>query len=633
MERNLIFLGATGGRVKFTYLQNAIVSLFLATPAFASTFYSITGNHADRGSFHGLLEIRENGSVIRVVEYDKPSQGLKVQEVWTGAWVNNLFEFNVSMSSFIYKADDYQLPLAQATQKSTIRIAAAGTSSYVGVDGRPVQETVSGPVAADPRFLSNEQTSLRDVSNGGPPLLVRPLVKIAKNKIGWNHDAFVQKMDSKPGCEDKKAKSVEDFTDQYFLSQNKDVVRVYNEVANPLSIAEGQYRRAAFVNSVPQKIAFAEKNMDQHINRLGMNVYTNQNGDGTLSTVVDGDSALWTGEYVAYLSSSYLRSPKPDTLAKIKKSANAIMTLIEVFQNEGEFARTLEDYKEGEALEGHWAVVNTSLGKIKAMRGGNNDMYKGVIIGLLAARSAVPSSDTEFHQRLAGVSRMILNLKVAAKSGDNRNLALALASLANNDGNLKSQFLNQLSKGDIGDLFDGGFYWNGISDYSGINLGMVEIYTLYLVGQQMQAPEVLQKAQDKVNKFKKEFAPLKHALVNMVAAKINPANISVDEKNSANQTLASIPYPRPAISVAYDHSERKEFCLSPMPARFWKAYSGKTYPTPYYYQSLTTFPEYQSAGISSNYSWKDAYFEFKGEWSKTLTSSPVDLLFAATLMQ
>ncbi len=216
-----------------------------------AAFYQIEGKNSVRGPFHGVLQAHEDGTVTRVVEYDQLQiQGLKVQEVWQGKVSGKGVQFQVSHSQFVTKANETKMDLAQATKKTEINLKMSGENLYTNVDGSKSSETMnSGISAPSADMLAKFQRSLRDVSDKGPPFLVKGIIKIAKNKINFDSDPFVKEMKSKPECKDEKAKVVVDKTDQEFYSKYRNVVRVYNSPANALSLAEGLYRRSALVST------------------------------------------------------------------------------------------------------------------------------------------------------------------------------------------------------------------------------------------------------------------------------------------------------------------------------------------------------------------------------------------------
>ncbi len=605
--------------------------------------FTISGSNTIRGDYQGWINIWPNNQVQRVIQYNSFTfEKNKVQEAWLGQRNSNgKIVFETSMAHFIFGVNDQQILEPTAFTIGRIEISPSKRSiSFKNSDGSTSTETLEPSLAPiPPTFQLDFNTRLRDVYSS-TPIYVKAAIGIAKAKLKWDSDPKVQELKARSHCVKSKisgeprAQSYEDFTDLKYYPVNSDIVRAYNAPATNFALAEGLYRKAAFSKTLKEKVELADKSMEgRFINQWGMNSHLVFNPDGSFFRFHDHDSALWTGEYIAYLSEQYLKSKDSSLLEKIKKSATGLMMLVEVFEGTQEFGRTIEDYGPGETLTPEWQIFNLAGKSIKVKKGGNNDMYKGLLLGLISASLSVPKNDLVFHLRLQKVAKLILNLKVQTKSNSTKLLSYGLAALEISKTDYKDKFVSFFKNfaTQIYRIYDGVFYWNGTSDYSGVNLGIVGLYSSLILARTLNTPEVIKSIEEQTLKKKKTFADLKHFEVLLLLKKIRKSHLDNSEHQFLDATLATIPYPRPSLSIKYDHSWEANFCLSPTPYQFWKAYGSKPQIANEHVSSLTNYPLYTAAGIDSNYVFKDAFFKFKGQIDGNVQTSPIDILFAWTL--
>jgi hypothetical protein len=610
--------------------------------------FSIEGVNSSRGAYRGLLSV-EDGKAVRVVQYDRfRHEGLKVQEVWEGSpardggWL-----FFTSLGHYIYRVDETRSSRELAFSSSAIacpRPDANGFSfSFINSDGsRSVEKGAPFQGEAPPEWAFHPETGFKDAYSP-TPLLASLGVKAAKAKMGWSHDPAVAgllEISRTPFCADGRAKVFHDFTDADFYRRFPDSLRVYNSPAHVFALTESLYRRSAFKDGLIEKARAAEEEaFAGFINPAGLLSRRTTDEQGRKRFIFDHDSALWTGEYLSYLSRR-LSEAEPGSerqirlAAEVRKISLGLISLVEAFRGTHEFGRTAEELLPGETAGGRWVIYKGPGGFVaKVEKGGNNDMFKGLILGLLSADLAVKKIDPDLHEKIASIAPVIMELRVARQSRGNRQLALALASVAVESEDYRKRFAGSFNPliPWVYKIYDGNFYWNGTSDYSGINLAMAGLYAAGLAARHLRLDGALRNLRAQALTKKKNFSALPHFGILLINKALNNGRLEAEEQRELDRALQTIPYPRPRHGVSFDHSGSGRFCLSSTPSRFWKALGDKPQKPADHLRTLVSLPIYQSSGIDSNFIVKDAYFEYRGECSAGAESSPADVLFIALL--
>lgn len=603
--------------------------------------FMVVGKNSLRGDYQGWISVESDGSAKRVIQFTNYQvDQVAVQEAWLGhEWPNGNLEFPTRYSQYIYNLNGRERPQDEVFRKKNITLFVNQNNSYDNADGSVSTEVIrTSDVPVDRSFYFDVNTELRDVYSPTPPP-VKLAILAAKKRFSWDTDAEVKELETRSHCAGTiltgpRAQAAEDFSDLNFYREFKNIIRVYNSPATDFALAESAYRKAAFGEPFVDKIKTISSTIDpQFINDWGMNSYSFKASHGGFVYSHDNDSALWTGEYAAYLGHMYMKTKKVELLEKIKKTTTGLMLLVELFEGSHEFGRTIEDYHPGERLNDAWLVFEVDGRKLKVKKGGNNDMYKGVLLGLTVASLTVPQEDQAFHDRLRKVTNAILSLKVQQKSNQTKMLSYGLAAIVFNSQEYRAKYIATYKNlaSESTRIYDGTFYWNGTSDYSGVNLGIVGIYTSYLQAKALSAGEALRGIEQQVLQKKETFKELGHLEALLLVKKIKPNKLTPHDQIAIQKGLSTFPFPRPDLSVKYDHSWQDDFCLSPTPYLFWKAFKKEREPANRHLASLTNYPIYKTAGIDSNYIFKDAYFKFRGQVDRRMESSRIDMLFAWTL--
>lgn len=204
--------------------------------------WELQGSHSERGPYTGDLQLtkKSNGtySVIRLVNYVSfYSEGLRVQEVWTGTAAlssgNLVVTYELSKGQFLTEYGILKRGAQLLGEKLVV-------NEFFKVDTRKnLQANMSLPKGGEYR----EWLTARADQNPSPL---------------WKPERFVFQ------TSDGKSKGAEvaiiDKTDYQFYQKNNDTLRVVNKTVDLLNLAEERFKRDAYSMSLATKeMAFLSK--------------------------------------------------------------------------------------------------------------------------------------------------------------------------------------------------------------------------------------------------------------------------------------------------------------------------------------------------------------------------------------
>lgn len=620
----------------------------------------LQGSSSTHGPFNGELELRKSSDgtfdVVRVVTYiNYFFDGLKVQEVWTGKAVATSDSLTVSYD--ILKADfitrlgtskrnpeDFHQP---ANITSRFAVSAKGITTKFDINSSSYTEwiTTRRDLEKEPLWI-NHRTKI-DAKGQPIPLFVRGVIKGFKAKIGYEKDPLVKSYSKRPEYKNEQPYVIFDPTDFDFYRANKDIIRVVNKVTDDISITESVTKRNAYSPTLQEKaVGFEEEAQRLHINPAGMLSHAELDNNGNLvSHIYDGDSGLWTGMYIGSQAMRYMTTKDTQALNNVRKSLRGLFTMMDITGDPTEFARTLEVYAPNKKFSEKWERGTGKFQNLMWMKGGNNDMVKGIFHGFMWAALVIPETDQEIWSELKEKSMRLLKLKVVEEKAQNRPLAYGLAALINKDGELKKEYVKSYSSLAVkvrGYSFDTSFYWNGTADWSGINLGMVGDITAIKLADALGEGHIRYQLRERLMDSWVTYSPAQRHLLTL-AAYAHAYKLGVRGENFKEQSsdkkfmdaveqakwgLREIPYPRPNLDVAVDHSLNPEWSMSPIPRLFWKAAKSPMPPVPYFYQGLYMYPVFELEAYQSNFVWKESAFKYATSNNKEAANSGVDFLYA-----
>lgn len=418
--------------------------------------------------------------------------------------------------------------------------------------------------------------------------------------------------------------AVSDRTDFDYYQRHGDRLRVVDKIVDPISLQETLARADAFKWTLAGKAEHfdrvtAERAIDAATGLLFE--FVDAEGKGYPSH----DAALWTGAYAASQALRHRLTADPAARDNLVRSVEGLMTLLEITGNRRIFARTLRK-AEGRPVP-PWYPGQGTLAHLEWEAGGNNDMYKGVMLGMAMAQAAVCEDGREGHaafcQRLHDNSVQVASqLQVAQASGYNRLAALWLAAYTTGDPLViraaRKEWNRQAANLGAGSST---VYSYGIADWSGTHLAAVQYLLFNLLSERSPLPgidscSVLRRGVEAVYH---DFSRVPLGPWSVLFARLGTLPHS-DAAQAALWRLRELPAPKPRLAI--DHRIRSDFVMSPFPSAPWKFDWEDNDRT----QSQRMTPLFEASAYTV-YAWKHSPLEYKAS-SVAVDYPGADFLFA-----
>lgn len=636
-----------------TALAFAPLITFAAVPA---GVWQLRGTNSQHGEYTGQIEFRpyDGGTLVtRVITYqDYKHKDLRVQEVWQGELDGQGNpKFQLRNSDYMVNVDGFgrDPKLFNTTTDITVNYQSTGAqyqAQFNTPTGGSFFERISGPTPSGAQALWQNQRQYLDAKgNKGIPLIIRAGMKFAKNRTKFDEHPTIQKYKDRPEFKNENPYIVYDPTDFDFYRRNRDVLRVANKPLDPISLTESLMRRNAYAPTLDEKAKGFETDTQLYrLNPYGIVSYASFNNDNQMVGQRDDyDACLWTGMYVATEAMRYQITKDPQAIENMKHSLRGLFILLNVTGDKKQFARSIMPYKGNENLGERWHRGTGPYSDITWLDGGNNDMVRGITHALLWAHIVIPENDP-IRAEMVQATKRVLELNILEEKEGNKPAAYGLAALILKDPVYRTHFHKIYRDKDIafgGYLFDTTFYWNGIGDWSGVNLNILNFINEITLADLLGETKIRDRLRERLMDAWVTYAPSRHSYYTIAAYKFAYSKGTRGDhfRKSFTDTyfmsaldfsawaLREFPYPRPAMDIKYDHSISTEWCLSPLPGMFWKAANKKLAPTEWFFESLYSYPAFESAGISSNFMWKDLYFGYQGSVSRGGTNNAIDYLY------
>ncbi len=599
------------------------------------TVWSIEGSDV-RGHYTGQLELVPDGNAYafsRIVDYDtvEVEGGRKLSWAWQGRAVA-VPGGGYALTAELQKAD-FVRSRGELLRTDADRIPArvvgqfqpAGRQMRGGftLDQRgetAISETWSNPTAGGSRPIFALEISETPTHNAIPSSSRDSLFR---SYASFHRLPAVQPFANRPEFRNPIHTAMTDRTDHAFYQANPQRLRVVNKVIDPISLQETLARADAYKWTLAGKAdyfdeALAVRGIDPDTGLVFE--FVENNGVGAPSH----DAALWTG---AYMASQYLRhqvTGNPEALANIARSAQGLTTLIEITGNPSTFARTLR--KAGTTPPvAPWMAGTGRFAGLEWKSGGNNDMFKGVMLGLTVAQAALCDRPTGYADLCGRIKddavQIVLKLDQAQGNSYNRLAALWLAAYSTREPVLLTGARKEWNRqSTLLSLGSNTFFSNGTADWSGTHLAAVQYLLFNLLTDRQPLPGVDTRAvlRRGVENIYRNFSRVPMGLWSVAFARLGTLP-HADAAQDALWRLREIPAPKTSLDI--DHRIAADYVMSPFPSLPWKndwSVNDRT-------QSLRMYPLFESSAHTV-YAWKHSPLEYRAK-STSLEYPGADYLF------
>lgn len=605
----------------FTLLL-ALAPLSAARAQGHAGLYTVQGQDPRHGAFTGRVELRPRAGggydLIRVVEQTTARHATRrISVVWTGRAADAGSGVSVTLL-----LDRMGWASTDGTVTRTVAdgVPAPVTGTFFGSGagllsgmwsaqgtavggGLPQSETWarSGPIGAAPLWRS-ERTR---VAMHGP---ANPLIKSLMFALfnSFHRLPIVQPHVSHPQFQAGIHFVTRDPTDFAVHRQQPDLLRVIQQVPDPLALAEAAVKSDAYGQTLRRKAELADAEAPTLCDPTGALAFRS---NGLLFG--NGDGGLWTGVYALSQSLRFQATQDPAALANLEAAVRCAVTQADIDGDPARFARTLRTAS-GQPVGGAtaWNAGTGRFQGIEWLAEGNNDMFKGFILAGVGAHEALPPG----HPLRAELARVVAELGAnspvcTSKTSSNGTLAFGVAAMLDGSTQSKDEYRRRARNpfGLLLGLVDGGFLYQGISDWSGNHLGFCGVYSRMRVAHHLGETVEGVTARLSMRMAEWRLRPSRAPLHSIAAAGRQRLSwLGNVDTNDALWSLREVPMPRALLGNG--HGLRADHCLSPYPAAPWKF--DWTHPNERREHGIDAYPWFER--MTLDYRWKDGVFQGDG---------------------
>ncbi len=486
----------------------------------------------------------------------------------------------------------------------------------------------------DLRWISDDQKFTVDddyverASHQKIPRVMRKLMDYFLKK--YHQDEFVRSYADRDQYKDGVHFFIRDRRGYSFYQSHPHHLLLWNKSVDVISMEEEKVRRNAFAFSLENKAkAWDQKVAQKHIAPGG--VILPYRLDGQFEE--DNDTALWTGSYVATEAYRWMATADPEALIAMKKSLNALITMIEIADGTDDFARSLKKINASDVLPEDWKAGSGIYQGLAWKTGGNNDMFKGFAYGFAASLMALPENEKNLRKQILVATKKLLRKPIISADFTNSSKLIGLIAAMEPTEDNRQTYRFKYKNGAHTIL--GPKYTAGISDWSGNHLGTVGLVTDILIARLNHDIEIEKQQQAVLSDYWEKLRSTDQYLMTMATWGFARSEWN-DEQYSARLGdlqngiwgLREYPIEKPQFQGEIDHSLNPHWTISPFPRLFWKYFVKKDLPASFGYQGIQSMPLFQMAVFNDNYIWKSASFRFRTHVSQDVAYSGVDYLHA-----
>ncbi|RMG15671.1 MAG: hypothetical protein D6731_07915 [Planctomycetota bacterium] len=617
-----------------------VLAAFCAAPALGQGLagvYRVDGSEPGRGAYRGRAELRWTGSgyaFVREVEYASYRyRGRPVSTVWRGVARDRgsgaLLEIELDRMGWASAAPGISLRRGPADarplrvvgdlrpQGAVLRVSYRGPGAPF-VDRAEDWRLLGAP---GPRPIWSPDRRLVPLHRVPTPLEKRLLFLLFRSF----HDLpWVRPYVARPEFRAAVHYALEDRTDFALHRRRPDLLRVEGRILDDLALEEAAVKAAAFGPTLLEKARRADAEVPaRFLDPSGALAVRDAAG----GLQADGDGALWTG---AYAYAQRLRWQVTGDLAArdlLERAAGSLRVCMEITGRSDTFARTVRTAR-GLPLGSLWAAGQGPYAGLEWLRGGNNDMFSGIVLGGLAVAEGLPAG----HPLRTNYGRSMRDL-VASSPVVRRHRGLAVnelmgsgvVSLLLGPGPERQRY-EQLARNPFQLIYnaavEGGLFYQGIADWSGTHLAVVSLIVQLRLAEHHGQNLVRRANQLGLRRAARRLGRARRTLHILAAAGLAglPAGGPVRAED-AIWDLRELPVPRSRLTE--HHLLRADVSLGPYPVLPWK-FDWRT--SRNRASGLVVPPLFET--FSWNYVWKDSPFPQIDAFGTSWEYNSADYLFA-----
>lgn len=559
--------------------QAPVVNTFAAT-GFGGV-YLVSGTDPVRGAYSGQVELRWEGSdysFVREVEYTTyRHQGRPVSLIWSGRASDG-------------PASGLRVDLS--LQRMNFAQEAAGMAPRTPADGVPM--TVQADFATGTQAQSFQGTyrgqgapftdPAEDWSYDHPPY-VDPIWQLERTtrashsapnrltKLGlqvlfrdYYTTTWIAPYTNHPDFQSWVHRFVYDTTDFDLHRRRPDLLRLIDTLVDDLNLHEAEIKANAFGKTLVQKATEADLEVQQTFLEPQAGCLVGRTATGAV--LDENDGTIWTGTYCYSQALRFEATQDPAARDNMLRSAASLYTMLKISGRGDDFARTTRAAGQ-RPLGTRWRPGVAPYTNLEWKTGGNNDMWKGFLLGGLALVDGPGQSmRSDFGVALRDLAQTHDVMK-GSRRGGNRLITWGTIAALTGDANAKSEYRKNARNPFLAAFnvaMGGGFNFKGITDWSGTHLNIVGLLLNSRLAEIHNYGVAKPIARLALRRSAKSLERIRRSLHMIVAASLAPSS-SLDTTD-AIWALRELPMPRNQVAVGL--TNLPAFSASPIPNLPWK---------------------------------------------------------------
>lgn len=559
--------------------QAPVVNAFAATGL--GGVYRVVGVDPVRGPYEGQAELRWEGSdyaFVREIEYTSyRHQGRPLSLVWTGRGQDQPgggVELSLSLRRMGFAAEAEGIPTARsAADGQPMRVvgrfapqASAGLQGSYQGQGAPFTDPAedwtylrgpgAGPIWALERTL--------EPSHSAPSRTTKFLLFALFHD--FHRTAWIAPYAGRADFQAAVHSFAHDTTDFALHRARPDLLRVIDALTDELNLHEAKVKADAFGKTLALKASEADADVPARFLEPAAGCLVERTSAGGVEDANDGN--LWTGAYCYAQALRYATTQEPDARDNMLRTARALDTMMRISGRGDEFARTIRSAGQ-RPLGTKWQPGRGQFAHLEWKIGGNNDMWKGLLLGGLALLEGPGQAlRQDYGSALASLARTHDVTKGSRRVG-NRLITWGTVAALTGDPQAASEYRKH-ARNPFQAAYDvalgGGFHYKGIADWSGTHLNIVGLTLSARLAEHNNYWLAKPISRLALQRAAASTAKIRRSLHMIVAASLAP-RASLDPSD-AIWALRELPQPRSRVAVGATFHD--SFSASPVPSLPWK---------------------------------------------------------------